>query len=81
MLTLQYAKDPAYTDNTGNCISINVKWEEFTEEMPFGATNYDTEQYGRDLHTRAKAGEFGLVAPYVPPPEPVQPTTQGSQNL
>jgi hypothetical protein len=81
MLTLQYAKDPVYGDAENNCISLIVKWEEFPEEMPFGATTYDPEQYGRDLYYRAKAGEFGLVAPYVPPPEPVQPTTQGSQNL
>jgi hypothetical protein len=67
MLTLQYAKDPVYGDDTGNCIVLIVKWEEFNEEMPFGATTYDPEAYGRDLHTRAKAGEFGAVAPYVVP--------------
>jgi len=81
MLTLQYAKDPVYGDAEGNAIVLTVKWEEFNEEMPFGATTYDPEQYGRDLYYRAQAGEFGPVAPYVPPPEPVQPTTQGSQNL
>jgi len=81
MLTLQYAKDPFYGDAIGNNITLTVKWEEFNEEMPFGATTYDPEQYGRDLYYRAQAGEFGPVAPYVPPPEPVQPTTQGSQNL
>jgi hypothetical protein len=80
MLTLQYAKDPVYGDATGNCIVLIVKWEEFNEEMPFGATTYDTEQHGRDLYYRAYAGEFGEVAPYVPPEEN-QPTTTGSQDL
>jgi hypothetical protein len=58
-----------------------VKWEEFNEEMPFGATTYDPEQYGVDLYNRAKAGEFGEVAPYVAPPVTTQPTTTGSQEL
>jgi hypothetical protein len=82
MLTLEYAKDPVYADETGNCISLIVKWEEFNEEMPFGATTYDPEQYGRDLYARAKTGEFGVVAPYVPPePSENQPVTTGSQTL
>ena len=68
MLTLEYAKDPVYGDETGNCIDLIVKWEEFSEEMPFGATTYDTESYGRDLFYRAQAGEFGSIGPFVPPP-------------
>jgi hypothetical protein len=70
MLTLQYAKDPIWNNAEGNNIFLIVKWEEFNEEMPFGATSYDPEPWGVDLFNRAKAGEFGEVAPYVPPPEP-----------
>jgi hypothetical protein len=83
MLTLEYAKDPVYADATGDCIVLIVKWEEFNEEMPFGATTYDPEQYGRDLYYRAYAGEFGEVAPYVEALEPAtnQPQTTGSQTL
>ena len=39
--------------------------------MPFGACSYDSEPHGRDLFNRAKAGEFGEVAPCV---VPIQPT-------
>lgn len=83
MLTLQYAKDPIYGDTTGNCIVLTVKWEEFNEEMPFGATTYDSEQYGRDLYYRAYAGEFGEIAPFVDPMVATQPQPQttGSQDL
>jgi len=39
-------------------------------------------QHGVDLYNRAKAGEFGSIADYVPPPEPEpQPQTTGSQDL
>lgn len=67
MFTLQYAKDPIWNNEEQTSIILTVKWEEFQEEMPFGATSYDSEEYGRDLYNRAKAGEFGEVAPYVAP--------------
>ena len=67
MFTLQYAKNPVYSNEDGTSIFLTVKWEEFAEEMPFGATTWDPEPWGRDLYNRAKAGEFGEVAPYVAP--------------
>jgi hypothetical protein len=83
MFTLEYANTPVYGDDTGNCIVLNVKWKEFNEEMPFGATSYDPMPHGVDLYNRAKAGEFGAIAAYVPPvtQTPTQPNTTGSQTL
>jgi hypothetical protein len=71
MFTLEYAKNPIYNNEEGTIILLTVKWEEFVEEMPFGACSYDSEEHGRDLFNRAKAGEFGEVASYV---APIQPT-------
>lgn len=71
MFTLQYAKDPIWNSDDGQQILLTVKWEEFNEEMPFGATSFDPEPYGVDLFNRAVAGEFGVVAPYVAPIQPV----------
>jgi hypothetical protein len=70
MFTFEYAKNPVYGDETGNCIMLTVKWEEFNEEHPFGATSYDPMPHGLDLYNKAKAGEFGAVAPYAPPSTP-----------
>ena len=81
MFTLEYAKDPVWASNDGQSIQLTVKWAEFNEEHPFGATSYDPMPHGVDLYNRAKAGEFGEIAPYVAPPEPEQPQTQGSQTL
>jgi hypothetical protein len=39
-------------------------------EVPFSASPDDSEAHGRDIFARAKAGEWGAVAPYVQPPEP-----------
>jgi len=71
MFTLQYAKDPVYNNEEGTAIFLIVKWEEFVEEMPFGADVWDPEPWGIDLYNRAKAGEFGPVAPYAKPIPPV----------
>ncbi|NBP66673.1 MAG: phage tail protein, partial [Bacteroidetes bacterium] len=63
MFTLQYAKNPIYNSEDEQQILLTVKWEEFVEEMPFNACSFDPEEWGRDLYNRAKAGEFGEVAP------------------
>lgn len=83
MFTLEYAKDPFWNSDDGEQICLTVKFEEFNEEMPFTATSFDTMPYGVDLFNRAKAGEFGVVAPYVAPnvAAPDQPQTQGAQTL
>lgn len=77
MFTLQYAKDPICNNEEGTAILLTVKWEEFNEEMPFSACSFDPEPHGVDLHNRAKAGEFGPVAPFVttiPPTIDFEPT-------
>lgn len=78
MLTIESAVNPVYANAEGTCISLQVKFEEFADVMPFGATPYDPMPYGVELYNRAIAGEFGPIAPYVAPPEPVQPQTQGA---
>lgn len=82
MFTLEYAKNPIWNNEEGTAIILTVKWEEFNEEMPFGACSYDPEFHGRDLFERAKIGEFGVVAPFVKTVLPeFQPTTTGTQTL
>ena len=81
MFTIEYAKNPVYGSEDGNTISLIVKFNEFNEEVPFGATSFDPMPYGRDIYNRAKAEEFGPVSPYVPPPPIEQPKTSGTQTL
>jgi len=84
MLTIQYAKDPKSVNEANTEIDLTVKFVEIADELPFTATPYDTEPYGVELYNNAVAGQYGEVAPYVPPPllpEPVvqeQPTTSGT---
>ena len=81
MLTIESATNPVYANAEGICIALDVKFAEFNEVMPFGATPFDPMPYGVELYNRALAGEFGAIAPYVAPVERVQPTTQGAQTL
>lgn len=81
MITIEYAKNPVYINQEGTSIQLIVKFEEFNNEMPFAATTWDPEPWGIELYNRAIAGEFGPIAPYVPPPEPEQLATTGTQEV
>jgi hypothetical protein len=75
MLTIEYAKNPVWNNPEHDAIFLIVKFVEMADELPFTATPYDVEPYGVELYNNAVAGEYGEIAPYVPPPEPVQPET------
>ena len=81
MLTIEYAKNPVYSDADGQTIDLIVKFYEMASEMSFGATPFDPMPYGVELYNNAVAGLYGPIAPYVPPPESEQPTTSGTQTL
>ena len=68
MPTVQDVKNPIYADATGQAINCNVKFDTIPEYLPFTATSYDPEPYGRELYNQLVAGVWGPVAPYVPPP-------------
>jgi hypothetical protein len=80
MLTIESATNPVYANEDGTNITLQVKFAEFPEAMPFGATSYDPMPYGVELYNRALAGEFGAIAPY-DGPKIEQPTTTGAQTL
>ena len=81
MLTLKYAKNPQYITEDSQQINLTVRFEEIDEDLPFNATSFDPEPHGVDIYNRAKAGEFGEIAPYVPSPTIEQPSTTGTQTL
>jgi len=75
MLTIEYAKDPVWSNTENTFITLVVKFKEFSEEMPFGASPLDPMPYGVELFNRAKAEEFGEVAAFIPPTLPTTSTT------
>jgi hypothetical protein len=80
-MKLEYAKDPKWVDAEHTMIDLTVKWDRFSEELPFTANANDCEAHGRAIFAAAAAGEFGPVAEYVPPPEPEPGPTPSSGEI
>lgn len=76
MLKIESASNPKYASADGASIDLVVKFAEFNEPIEFHSTPDDIMPYGVELYNRAKAGEFGEIAEYVPLE---QPTTTGTQ--
>lgn len=64
MLTVDYAKDPIYTDAEGTCIHLMVKFTMSDGVVPFCAMVNDPEPHGRELFANAKNGMYGEVKPF-----------------
>lgn len=64
-MKINSASNPKYADSTNSAINLDVNFEDIGT-VPFSSSLSDHEAHGRDLFTRAKAGEFGPVAPFVP---------------
>ena len=79
MLTIEYAKNCVWTNEEHTAINMIVKFVEIPEELPFLATPYDPMPYGVELFNNAVAGDYGPIAPYVPPVLENIPTT-GTQT-
>lgn len=62
------AHSPRRTEHGG--VDLRVDFEGIGE-IPFHAHPEDTEAHGRELYTRALAGEFGEVEPYAAPVLPL----------
>lgn len=58
------ARKPTF--NQMGTIDVEIEHPKFGW-LPFTASPDDVEEQGRELFKRAQAGEFGQVAPYVPP--------------
>lgn len=83
MLTIEHASNPIYAMPDGSIIALQVKFAEFDEVLPFGASPHDSMPYGVELFNRAMAGEFGEIAPFESNglADQPQPTTTGAQTL
>ena len=78
MLTVESITNPVYGNAEETSIICQVKFAEFDEVHPFGATAWDTEPHGIEIYNNLKAGNYGAIGAYVAPPTPVQPSTKGT---
>ena len=75
-------KNPQWVNAENTVIDCVVTFDHIGEPVPFTANPNDSAAHGREIFERCAAGEFGEVAAYVPPPEPVKevPTTEVVQQ-
>lgn len=69
-MEVSYAKQPQWADAEHTRIDLTVKFAKHPMEIPFSADPNDAEEHGKKLFARARAGEFGPIAEYTPPPPP-----------
>jgi hypothetical protein len=79
-MQLEYAKNPVWVNAEHTMIDLVIKWDGINDELPFTASPTDCEAHGRAIFEAAVAGQFGAVAEYVAPPEPVQPEPKQEQE-
>lgn len=78
-MIVQYAKNPIWANEQKTAINLTVKFEVFSDEVPFTAVPDDVEQHGRELFASAIAGTFGEIAEM--PTKEVPPDITGEEAL
>jgi hypothetical protein len=87
MFTVEYVKDLQWEDAEHTFFSCVVKYEEFNEEHPSGINATDPYEHIHTIWEKGVAGDYGVIAEYVPPEIPPipeaaleQPTTEGTEQ-
>lgn len=67
MIAYSSVTNPRYVSQDNSIIACDVVFDGVGEDaVPFAASASDCTEHGREIYTRAVAGEFGAVAPYAP---------------
>lgn len=74
------AKRPRHLAGDTETITLDVRFGHLPEQVPFAASKDDSEEYGRELYSRAVFGEFGPIEVITPPP-PTEPEPEQQARL
>jgi len=81
MFTVEYVKNLQWGDAEHTLLSCVVKYAEFQEEHPTGVNATDPYAHIQEIWVKANAGEYGPIAEFVPPPEPIPLTEEQKAAL
>jgi hypothetical protein len=70
MFTVEYVKNLQWCDAENTMFNCIVKYTEFNEEHPSSINGVDPYAHIQEIWTKGVAGEYGVIAEYVPPPKP-----------
>jgi hypothetical protein len=80
-LNIKYANNLKWANQEHTSIDLIARFEEINEDLPFTANFNDSEEHGRDVFARAKAGEFGVIDEWTPPTtEELAAQARGQRN-
>jgi hypothetical protein len=71
MFTIRYVKNLQWENAEHTFFSCVVKYAEFDEEHPSGINGTDPYPHIQEIWAKGNAGEYGVIAEYVAPPEPL----------
>ena len=75
MFTVESVTNLQWENAEHTLLSCMAKYAEFNEPHPTGVTATDNYAHIQEIWTKANAGEYGVIAEYVPPPPVVEPET------
>jgi hypothetical protein len=73
MFTIEYVKNLQWNDAEHTMFTCVVKYQEFNEEHPSAINATDSYAHIQEIWTKGIAGEYGVIAEYVPPEIPPIP--------
>jgi hypothetical protein len=82
MFTIEYVKNLQWCNAEHTMFECIVKYKEFNEEHPSGINATDPNSHINEIWTKGNAGEYGVIAEYVPEPIPpiVPPNAQQNKD-
>lgn len=82
MFTVESVTNLQWDNAEHKSFSCFVRYAEFNEEHPACINENDPYAHIQEIWAKGNAGDYGLIAEYVPPSIPEsQPITQGTQSL
>jgi len=73
MFTVQYVTNLEWENAEHTAFSCIVKYEEFSDEHPATINATDPYAHIHEIWVKGTAGEYGVIAEYIPPPPPPLP--------
>ena len=80
-MIIETVTSPKWMNESNTLIECQVKFAEFAEILPFGASASDSEAHGVEIFNRCVAQEFGAIAAYTGPSDAQIAADEAAQQV
>ncbi|MFZ2736617.1 MAG: hypothetical protein WBI20_14805 [Burkholderiaceae bacterium] len=81
MFTIETVENLEWCDSEKTSFNCLVKYAEFSEKHPTGVLEADQYAHIKELWVKGNAGEYGVIAEYIPPPPPKSRLTPATGEI